>query len=163
MIWTLIRLYWRPLAAAGVLLAVAAAVGWYGHSKYNAGYAKAQAETAVVVADGQALARAAEQRRWAAREEIINDAKTQAAAALAGADRASAAYERLRVEADRLRAAAGDTAAVGGGQSEPGSDPIGVLIDVLERMGGAGGAISQFADGLKVAGGTCERSYDSLP
>src|SRR3546814_19377284 len=96
-------------------------------------------------------------------EGIIKYAKTQTAAALAYADRARAAAERLRTQLARLRAAAGDPAAAGGGQGQPGADPVGVLIDVLDRMGGTGGAISKFADELKVAGGACERVYDSLP
>lgn len=44
MIAALVRAYWRPLSAAAVLLAIAAGVGWYGHGKYQAGYAQAKVE-----------------------------------------------------------------------------------------------------------------------
>lgn len=42
MIAALIRAYWRPLAVAGLLLAIVAGIGWYGHTRYRAGYAVAE-------------------------------------------------------------------------------------------------------------------------
>ena len=42
MIAALIRAYWRPLAVAAVLLAIAAGIGWYGHTQYRAGYTAAE-------------------------------------------------------------------------------------------------------------------------
>lgn len=36
-IWAVAKAYWRPLAVAAILLAIAAGIGWYGHSKYEAG------------------------------------------------------------------------------------------------------------------------------
>src|SRR5690606_37743713 len=84
---------WRgyALAAALAFAAAWAAQGW----RWNADVATRERDQVQQIADAQALARATEQRRWAAREEIINDAKTQAAAAAADADRARAASERL--------------------------------------------------------------------
>lgn len=159
----IIKTYWRPLAVALALLAVAASIGWYGHSKYKAGYAQAQAETAQIVADGQALARAAEQRRWMAREGIINDAKTQTAAALADADRARAASERLRKQYAELQRRARDSTTAGGGQGQSGADTLDLLIRLLSGLDEVGRDVSGYADRLKVAGSACERGYDSLP
>lgn len=38
-IWLFFKTYWKPLAGALVAVLVAAAVGWYGHIRYEAGYA----------------------------------------------------------------------------------------------------------------------------
>lgn len=43
-IWAVAKAYWRPLAVACVLLAIAAGIGWYGHSRYRAGRADERAE-----------------------------------------------------------------------------------------------------------------------
>ena len=60
MIWSLIRMYWRPLAIAGLLLAVAGGVGLYGHSEYQAGRADERAE---IAAQTRALEIAAQEDR----------------------------------------------------------------------------------------------------
>lgn len=124
--------------------------------------ARMQADQAQQMADAQALARATEQARWAKMEGIINDAKTQTAAALADSDRARAAAERLRAQITRLRDTARDSAAAGRGQSLEGADPIGLLIRVLGRLDEAGRNISGYADQLRVAGLACQNAYDSL-
>ena len=115
------------------------------------------------IADAQALVRSTEQRRWAAREEIINDAKTQTAAALADADRANAASERLRQQVARLRAGGRDPAAAGGGQGQSGADTLDLLVRLLSGMDAAGRDISGYADQLRIVGLACEKGYDSLP
>jgi hypothetical protein len=38
-LWLFFKTYWKPLAGALVAVLVAAAVGWYGHIRYEAGYA----------------------------------------------------------------------------------------------------------------------------
>ncbi len=58
MIWPLIRAYWRPLAVAAVLLAMAAGIGWYGHSRYQDG--RADERAAAELAAAQQYARQAE-------------------------------------------------------------------------------------------------------
>ena len=40
----LARAYWKPLAVAAVLLAVAAGIGWWGHGRYEQGRADERAE-----------------------------------------------------------------------------------------------------------------------
>lgn len=58
MIWPLIRVYWRPLAIAAVLLTAAAGIGWYGHSRYQDG--RADERAAAELAAAQQYARQAE-------------------------------------------------------------------------------------------------------
>ena len=38
-LWLFFKTYWKPLAGALVAMLVAAAIGWYGHIRYEAGYA----------------------------------------------------------------------------------------------------------------------------
>lgn len=61
MIAALIRAYWRPLAVAAVLLTIAVGIGWYGHSKYEAGRT-----------DERAAAEAEAARRYAQQVESLN-------------------------------------------------------------------------------------------
>ncbi|WP_368641786.1 DUF2514 family protein [Castellaniella ginsengisoli] len=155
---------WRGYAAAalvGALVAGPAAwtvQGW----RYGAEIAGIQRDQAQQIADAQALARATEQARWSKREEIINDAKTQAAAAAADADRARAASERLRQQVSRLRAGPGDPAATGGGQGQSGADTLDLLVRLLSGLDDAGRDISGYADKIRIAGLACERAYESL-
>lgn len=68
---------------------------------------------------------------------------------------ATAANGRLRKSLADYRARhANATASTG--QGEPDSDPIGVLADLLSRMGEAGERISRYADEVKIAGAACE-------
>ncbi|WP_368647981.1 DUF2514 family protein [Castellaniella ginsengisoli] len=156
---------WRGYAAAALVGALIAGPGawtvqgWRGDAKI-AGMERDQAQQ---IADAQALARATEQRRWAAREGVINDAKTQAAAAAADADLARAASERLRQQVARLRAGGRDPAAAGGGQGQSGADTLDLLVRLLSGMDEAGRDISGYADRLRIVGLACEKGYDSLP
>lgn len=155
---------WRGYVAAALVGALVAgpaawtAQGW----RYDAKVAGMERDQAQQIADAQALARATEQARWSKREEIINDAKTQAAAAAADADRARAASERLRQQVARLRVAGRDSAAAGGGQGQSGADTLDLLVRLLSGMDAAGRDISGYADQLRIAGLACERAYDSL-
>lgn len=155
---------WRGYAAAAVaagMLAAGAAwtvQGW----RYDAMISGMERDQAQQIADAQALARATEQARWSKREEIINDAKTQAAAAAADAAAATADLERVRAEVKRLRGGPRDPAASGRGPGIESADPIGLLADMYERGAADAVARSGYADALKRAGLMCERLYDSL-
>ena len=85
----------------------------------------------------------------------LDVAKKQTIQARADADAATAANGRLRKSLADYRARHANTAA-GSGQGEPDSDPIGVLADLLSRMGEAGERISRYADEVKIAGAACE-------
>ncbi len=91
-------------------------------------------------------------------QEVLNHANEQTQAARADADRANDANRKLRQSLADYRAkhANGVTSA---GQGEPGSDPIGVLADLLSRMGEAGERISRYADEVKIAGLACEELH----
>jgi len=155
---------WRGYAAAAVVAGVLAGgaawtvQGW----RYGAKIAGMERDQAQQIADAQALARATEQARWSKREEIINDAKTQAAAAAADADRARAAAERLRGQLAVLQRRARDPAAAGGGQGQSGADTLDLLVRLLSGMDAAGRDISGYADQLRIAGLACQKTYESL-
>ena len=89
-------------------------------------------------------------------QRMLNYANEQTHQARADADRANDANRRLRQSLADYRAkhANGVTSA---GQGEPGTDPIGVLAELLGRMGEAGERISRYADEVKIAGSACEK------
>ena len=87
--------------------------------------------------------------------EALNETHAQTIKARADADAAHAATRKLRKSLADYRARHANTAA-GSGQGEPGSDPVGVLADLLSRMGEAGERISRYADEVKIAGAACE-------
>lgn len=85
----------------------------------------------------------------------LDAAKKQTIQARADADAANAATRKLRQSLADYRARHANTTA-SAGQGEHGSDPIGVLADLLSRMGEAGERISRYADEVKIAGAACE-------
>lgn len=155
---------WKGYAAAaavgGVLLGTAGVTvtRWY----YRAEIAGMERDQAQQITDAQALARATEQRRWTAREGVINDAKNEAAQQAAVAAAAAADLERVRRQVARLRAGGSDSAAAGRGPGIESADPIGMLADMYERGAADAVARSGYADALRRAGLMCERLYDSL-
>jgi len=103
-------------------------------------------------------ARAEDQRRVAAHQEIAHEATQKADLARADARAARAAAERLRRRVAEL--ASGGASAPSGGL--PTGDPIGVLADVLERADRRAGALAEYADSARIAGQACERAFDAL-
>ncbi len=87
--------------------------------------------------------------------EALNETHAQTIKARADADAATAANRKLRQSLADYRARHANTTA-SAGQGEPNSDPIGVLADLLSRMGEAGERISRYADEVKIAGAACE-------
>jgi len=85
----------------------------------------------------------------------LDAAQKQTIQARADADRANAATRKLRQSLAIYRARHANTTA-SAGQGEPDSDPVGVLADLLSRMGEAGERISRYADEVKIAGAACE-------
>ena len=95
------------------------------------------------------------QNQIAQMETALNVAQKQTIQARADADAAAAATRKLQQSLANYRARHANTAA-STGQGEPDSDPIGVLADLLSRMGEAGERISRYADEVKIAGAACE-------
>ena len=124
-------------------------------SHYRAKIAKMQheqAEREAAIANAVLETQTAEIAKM---QEVLNHANEQTQAARADADAANAANRKLRQSLADYRAKHANTTA-SAGQGEPGSDPIGVLADLLGRMGEAGERISRYADEVKIAGLACE-------
>lgn len=152
-----------------IALALAVALALAGAFLYRAGKSTVRADwnaQKVLDAEARILADRAQEQRTAARQaaidkESLNGQKQIAAleADLAGA----------RIDGERLRSAIRATAdrariipgASGAGSGEPGSDPIGVFADLLDRADRRQEAVSEFADRLRIAGSVCERAWDA--
>lgn len=85
----------------------------------------------------------------------LDAAQKQTIQARADADRANDANRKLRQSLADYRAKHANTTA-SASEGEPNSDPVGVLADLLSRMGEAGERISRYADEVKIAGVACE-------
>lgn len=127
-------------------------------SHYRAKIAKMQhehAEREAAIANAVLETQTAEIAKM---QEVLNHANEQAHKARADADRANDANRKLRQSLVDYRARHANTTA-SAGQGEPNSDPIGVLADLLGRMGEAGERISRYADEVKIAGAACEAAW----
>lgn len=119
-------------------------------SKMETAQAEREAEIATAVLETQT----AEINKM---QRALNYANEQTHQARADADAATAANGKLRQSLANYRASHANTTA-SSGAGEPNSDPIGVLADLLSRMGEAGERISRYADEVKIAGQACEAS-----
>lgn len=168
--WLAGKAWWLVIVAAlcAVILGQRAQV-----SNAKAATARVQAELAdTKTAYAQAAtkaseaARTEEARREAVKQEVIDHARQETDVAQAAARDASAAADGLRVRVAALvaagRKAAGDPAPGNRGSSQPGSDPIGVLAGVFDRLDARAGELAVYADRLRIAGQSCERQYDGL-
>lgn len=139
----------------------------------NAKAATARAQTALADAKttaaqaaqkAEADARAEESRREAEKQKVIDEAKTQTAAAQAAARDADAAAvglrNRLAAYVAAVRKATSNPSAPSG--SAAAGDPIGMLADVLGRADQRAGVLAAYADSARIAGQACERAYDGL-
>jgi len=150
-------------ATIALILAVAFAIGLTigagaTGSHYRAKIAKMQheqAEREAAIANAVLETQTAEIAKM---QEVLNHANEQAHKARADADAANAASKRLRdaLASYRARYPAGIAST---GQGEPDTDPVGVLADLLSRMGESGERISRYADELKIAGLACEELH----
>ena len=136
------------VCGGGLGFAAAATIYKAAISKMETAQAEREAEIATAVLEAQ-------QNRIAQMETALNVAQKQTIQARADADVANAATRKLRQSLADYRARNANTAA-SSGQGEPGSDPIGVLADLLGRMGETGQRISRYADEVKIAGAACE-------
>ena len=98
----------------------------------------------------------AQQNQITQMETALNVAQKQTIQARADADAAAAATRKLRQSLANYRARHANTTA-SAGQGEPGSDPIGVLAELLEGLADRGAEISRYADEVKIAGAACEK------
>lgn len=153
-----------------LLLIVASYLGAYQHGRSveRAQYAKASAQRdsddRLAEVLGERGAREEEQRRAQAQEEARAHAQEERTIADAGATGADAAGQRLRDAAASLATTvscpATDTAAIARGQAA--TRAAMVLSDLLARADARAGELAKAYDRARIAGLTCEASYDGL-
>ena len=90
-------------------------------------------------------------------EDALDEAHKQTQDAKAAAAAATTANRRLQAQLAAYKGRFTCTASTGEGESN--QDPIGVLTDLLGRMGEAGERISRYADEVKIAGAACEAAW----
>ncbi|WP_232786568.1 DUF2514 family protein [Achromobacter sp. DH1f] len=162
---------WRGYAAAALVGALAAGSGaWTAQAwRYTAQVAEVRAAHAQE-RDAQAQATVAaveavrneEWRRMAAVEKARDDAQKQASAAAADAAGARDERDRLRTRTNALaRAAAAEHPRLADG-SPSGTTAVDLLAYMLGRAVDRAEALAGVADRARLAGLTCERSYDVL-
>ena len=142
--------------AAAVAFAIGLTIGaWATGSHYRHKIADLEAkriEREAAIANAVLETQTAEINKM---QSVLNYANEQTHQARADADAANAANRKLRKSLADYRARhANATASTG--QGEPDYDPIGVLAELLGRMGEAGERISRYADEVKIAGAACE-------
>ncbi|KVE31069.1 DUF2514 family protein [Burkholderia sp. TSV86] len=146
---------WLAVIAAAV---VGSATGYFkGHAD---GVRTTTAATQKAQLDAVTAARAEEQRRTAAQQEIAEDAAKQRDRARADAARAADAADGLRKQVAVLVERARHSAVAAG--SAPTGDPIGVLADVLGSIDDRASELAEYADRARIAGQQCERDYGAL-
>lgn len=142
--------------AAAVAFAIGLTIGAGATgSHYRAKIASMKTEQAQREAEIATAVLEAQQNQITKMETALNAAQKQTIQARADADRANDANRKLRESLASYRARYA-TAIASSGAGEPNSDPIGVLADLLGRMGEAGERISRYADEVKIAGAACE-------
>ncbi|MGS1010140.1 DUF2514 family protein [Achromobacter anxifer] len=139
--------------------------GWRGNAKLaevEAAHASDRERLALATLVAVEDAREEERRRTVAVEKARDDAQKQAAVAAADAVGARTQLDRLRARADALARAAAtrDPAAADG--SPTGAGAIDLLVYMLGRAGERAEELARIADRARIAGLTCERSYDVL-
>lgn len=162
---------WKGYAAVALVAAAAAgagawtAQGWrYGEklASQDAGHAKVLEQLAHATVVSVQATRDIEHRRTAVVEKTRNDAIQLAAAARADAAARTAAERRLRDRIDQILAdARSRDSALADGSPATGT-ALDMLAHVLGRAIGRAGQLAQYADEARIAGLTCERSYDGV-
>lgn len=155
---TIIERYWRPLA---IIIIIAFCALWvrseiidYGDQRYDAGYAKANAEQ-------KEADKREEQRRDAEKQKIQADAQQRIDVARRDAVDAESSAKRMRRELDRIRQLASKyTGTESSGKAT--REVIIMLGGMLEESNDAYRRTAEEADGYYNAGLTCQRQYDSL-
>ena len=166
-----VALYLKIGGALAVLLIIAAILfGAYHHgeSVADARWKLKWADQQTLQAKGLAAAttenRTEEQRRQTAVNQVGNDARQQQSVATADAVSADAAGDRVRDQAGKLAAGAscpaGDSTA--SQRSASATRAAMVLSDLFQRADKRAGELARSYDAARIAGLTCEQSYEAL-
>lgn len=153
---------WQILAAILLAMSITAGGTWQVQDwRYGKQLAGIERDNAVAIKDAGETARKEEQRRQLKVNKEASDAREQNKAAAVDAGAADAAGDRLHVEASQFAATAcGDPGAAQRGASA--TRAAMVLSDLLQRADKRAGELAAAYDRARIAGLTCERSYDSL-
>lgn len=160
------------LIAALVAGAVAFAGGWMVNGwRHDAKLARMETQHAQVLEQlataataSARAARAEEARRVAAVEEQRDIAQNKIDGLALELAAGTALSDRLRSELDALRrrGSSCNPATADRGPGQPGTDAIGLLIDMLEGMESAGREVAEYADRVRIAGAACEGAWEGL-
>lgn len=160
----------KTLAAlcAALLIALLAGIGWHQHTTASLGrqlrHAQDDAAAQRDLAERQAVERGKEAAIHAKQQEAIDAAATSLAQARADAAGTRSALDRLRERAALHAAAARppgpDPAPASPGQAA--SAPADLLADVLSRAADRARELADYADRARIAGQSCERSYEAV-
>ncbi|WP_367352520.1 DUF2514 family protein [Achromobacter animicus] len=162
---------WKGYTAAVVVGALLAgggawtAQGWrYGAqiAEIERDHAKAWVSQAQATVTAVEAARTEEKRRTAAVEKQRDDAQKLAAAAAGDAARARDERRRLLERADALASAAAGRDSTFTDGSPAGADAVDLLAYMLGRVSERAEKLAGIADRARIAGLTCERSYDEV-
>lgn len=144
-----------------VLFLSAIALTWKIQSwRYEALISAKDRDQAMAVAQVYEKVRLIEKQKQQRMEAIVNDATLQIVELQGAVYDGGAVSKRLRKELARYRANAADACTATGGEAT--SDPIGVLIGLLEGLESTGRTISEYADRARIAGSACEKAYDEI-
>lgn len=141
-----------------LLLIAACAVQTARIANEQAAHADTRRAHAEAIAKAEAAARAEEQRRVAAIQEIADETARRLDAARNDAAAAATAGRRLRDTLATLRLNCASTAARG----DTADATAGLLADVQRRLDEAADGIAGFADQAHTAGLGCERAYGEV-
>lgn len=157
----------KPTIIAGLAGLIAGlAIGWQVENwRKSAQLAEVlERQAAATVAQVQAV-REEEARRLTESENAIHYAEAQISGLEMVLDAAAVESDGLRRDLQawkRGQRLSCPAAAAGGSPSVEGSDPLGLLIELLGGVEGEGRRMAEYADRLKVAGEACERLWDGI-
>lgn len=171
---SLLKAFWKPLTVGGLILL---ALWGFSHIRYQAGYQaadlawqlkdrKRQKEDAEALAARQAYERAEEKRRQDEATNAAKEADEKLAAARVDAAVAKSAGDGLRATiADLKRQLAtsktGELSAIAAAGAARANTAI-LLANVLESADKRAGELAEYADRARIAGLTCEKTYDGI-
>ena len=145
-----------------VLMASAAGATWLAKDwRFGKKLAVIGEAQALAISEAGRVAREEEQRRQSAVNKEASDARQQNKAAAVDAGTADAAGDRLHIDAGKFAASAcGDPGVAQRGASA--TRAAMVLSDLLQRADKRAGELAAAYDRARIAGLTCERSYQSV-
>lgn len=167
-VWALLKRYWPLLVG---LLALVAFYHWAdsrgyerADRKWSVEWQKRDAADAALQLQAEQDARAEEQRRVNAAQQVQAHAAQEIEKARTDADTAAAASGQLRDQLAKLQARLGSAAGTAStlAACAPVTRAAGVLSDLLKRADQRAGSLAATSDQARIRGLACEAQYDSL-